>query len=710
MPQRSSSGRRQHFIANPGTRVSGSVHASGNFAPQITDASTATWTNATTAPTNLDLDVSQMASAIVYINETTVVGGSIDLQLSVDGTNFDGAIPIDLTIRGSGSSTHSGGAGDKVYSFNVSAYTTLRVRLSTVLTSGTVAVTSQATSAWGHGVIYTLPATTAGSFLVDTELPAAALLADNTATPTAPAVGAFGMVYDGATWDFARGTAADGVLVNLGSNNDVTDGGGTLTVDAPVGTPVFVRLSDGSAAISTLPVSLASVPSHAVTNVGTFAVQATLAAGATAIAKAEDVASADADVGVPALAVRKATPANTSGTDGDYEFLQMSAGRLWVDPSGVTLTVGSHAVTIASGGVASGAVASGAVATGAFASGSIASGAVASGAVASGAFASGSVASGAIASGAVASGAFASGSIVAGAVAAGASSFVKLEDVASADADAGVPAMAVRKATPANTSGTDGDYEMLQMSAGRLWVDPSGVTLTVASHAVTNAGTFAVQADTELPPAAALADAVPNPTVPGVGAFNMVWNSNASEWERFPGDTTGIFISASSPSVPCNTEISAAVTPSDALTNSTTMGQVLTRLEGYNGSTWDRLRSNTTAGLAVEARTALPAVTQLSETKIDRASSGDFTVITATGSQTGRLQAIFLVAAGATTFKFQDNASTDLTGYITLYPGGSFVLDLRSEPWFTTGVNATLTMNFSTAAQVSGRAYWTKSA
>lgn len=128
------------------------------------------------------------------------------------------------------------------------------------------------------------------------------------------------------------------------------------------------------------------------------------------------------------------------------------------------------------------------------ASGSFSSGAFSSGAFASGALASGSVASGAFASGSIASGAFASGSIAAGAIAAGASSFVKLEDVLSADADAGVPAMAVRKATPANTSGTDGDYEFLQMSAGRLWVDPSGVTLTVGSHAVTNAGTFAVQA------------------------------------------------------------------------------------------------------------------------------------------------------------------------------------------------------------------------
>lgn len=105
----------------------------------------------------------------------------------------------------------------------------------------------------------------------------------------------------------------------------VTDNSGSLTVDAPVGTPVFVRLSDGSSAIATLPVSLA--------------------AGATAIAKAEDVASADADVGVPAMAVRKATPANTSGTDGDYEMLQMSAGRLWTSSTiDAALPAGTNAI------------------------------------------------------------------------------------------------------------------------------------------------------------------------------------------------------------------------------------------------------------------------------------------------------------------------------------------------------------------------------
>lgn len=73
------------------------------------------------------------------------------------------------------------------------------------------------------------------------------------------------------------GVEATALRVTLASDStglvSVDDNGGSLTVDAPVGTPAFVRLSDGSAAITTLPVSLASVPSHAVTNAGTFVTQ-----------------------------------------------------------------------------------------------------------------------------------------------------------------------------------------------------------------------------------------------------------------------------------------------------------------------------------------------------------------------------------------------------------------------------------------------------
>lgn len=42
----------------------------------------------------------------------------------------------------------------------------------------------------------------------------------------------------------------------------VTDNSGSLTVDAPVGTPVFVRLSDGSTAITSLPVTPAATESQ----------------------------------------------------------------------------------------------------------------------------------------------------------------------------------------------------------------------------------------------------------------------------------------------------------------------------------------------------------------------------------------------------------------------------------------------------------------
>lgn len=128
------------------------------------------------------------------------------------------------------------------------------------------------------------------------------------------------------TWTVQPGNTANTtawLVTGTGGTFPVTDSGGSLTVD-----------NNGTFAVQAV-----------CTNAGTFAVQSTIAAAATNIAKAEDAASADADVGVPAMAVRKATPANTSGTDGDYEMLQMSAGRLWVDASGVTLTVGSHAVT-----------------------------------------------------------------------------------------------------------------------------------------------------------------------------------------------------------------------------------------------------------------------------------------------------------------------------------------------------------------------------
>ena len=279
-----------------------------------------------------------------------------------------------------------------------------------------------------------------------------------------------------------QGTVTDGLLVNLGSNNDVTvtgtvavtqsgtwdevginDSGNSITVDNDT-----LSVVGGGVEATALRVTIASDSTGVLSvddNGGSLTVDgtvtATIAAGATTIAKAEDVASADADVGVPAMAVRKATPANTSGTDGDYEFLQMSAGRLWTSATiDTALPAGTNAIgkLASNSGVTIGAVEIAAAQTLAT----------------------------------VTNVATIGTSVTPGTAAA---NLGKAEDAARSTGDTGVMALAVRSNTAASTSGSDGDYQpLITNTTGHLWVDASGQTLTVASHAVTNAGTFAVQA------------------------------------------------------------------------------------------------------------------------------------------------------------------------------------------------------------------------
>jgi hypothetical protein len=127
----------------------------------------------------------------------------------------------------------------------------------------------------------------------------------------------------------ARGTNAGELYVKHVDSIPVTDNSGTLTVDAPVGTPVFVRLSDGADPIATLPVSLASVPSHAVTNAGTFAVQvSSLPASTNTIEVVGDAAHDAAVAGNPVLVGAEFDDAAPDSVDeGDVGRLRISANR-----------------------------------------------------------------------------------------------------------------------------------------------------------------------------------------------------------------------------------------------------------------------------------------------------------------------------------------------------------------------------------------------
>jgi hypothetical protein len=260
------------------------------------------------------------------------------------------------------------------------------------------------------------------------------------------------------------GTAAD---TNSGNKS-----AGTLRVvlatDQPNPSAVF-HVDDNSGSLT-------------VDNGGTFAVQATIASGATSIAKAEDVASADADVGVPALAVRKASPANTSGTDGDYEFLQMSAGRLWASATiDAALPAGANAIgkLAANSGVTIGAVEIAAAQTLAT-----------------------------VTTVSTVTSVTAIGTSVTPGTSAG--HLGKAEDAAHSSGDTGVFMLSVRKDTATQLAGTDADYAPIITDAnGRLHViNSAGVAGDVAHDGVDSGNPIKIggQAITALPTAVANAD------------------------------------------------------------------------------------------------------------------------------------------------------------------------------------------------------------
>ncbi len=140
--------------------------------------------------------------------------------------------------------------------------------------SGTISLPTGASTAAKQPALGTAGTASADVITVQGIASMTALKVDGSAV-TQPVSGTV-TANQGGTWTVQPGNTANTtawLVTGTGGTFPVTDSGGSLTIDAPVGTPVFVRLSDGASAISTLPVSLASVPSHAVTNAGTFAVQ-----------------------------------------------------------------------------------------------------------------------------------------------------------------------------------------------------------------------------------------------------------------------------------------------------------------------------------------------------------------------------------------------------------------------------------------------------
>lgn len=171
--------------------------------------------------------------AAVQITGTWV--GTQQFQGTVDGSTWasikayavaDGALATSATANG-------------LWLVPVAGFTQIRV-YNSAFTSGTAVVT-WCVSAGNQGL-----AGASLSVTADTEFPAAAVLADNTANPTTTLVGACLELWDGATWDRAPGNSTDGALVNLGTNNDVTVTSGTITVTQATGTNLHAVVDSGT--------------------------------------------------------------------------------------------------------------------------------------------------------------------------------------------------------------------------------------------------------------------------------------------------------------------------------------------------------------------------------------------------------------------------------------------------------------------------------
>jgi len=124
------------------------------------------------------------------------------------------------------------------------------------------------------------------------------------------------------------------------ANLSATDNAVLDTIDAVLDT-IFTELQGKADLGETQPVSLASVPSHAVTNAGTFAVQADSVipgTGATNLGKAIDTAAGATDTGIAPLAIRDDSLSALTPIEGDYVPLRVnSTGALHVTgSSGVT--------------------------------------------------------------------------------------------------------------------------------------------------------------------------------------------------------------------------------------------------------------------------------------------------------------------------------------------------------------------------------------
>jgi len=235
-----------------------------------TAESTAAWTSGTAGNTTLAQTVTGYGTVIVTVNQgSTITGGVLTFEASdtLAGTNWY-AIQGSPVTGGNGSSIYTLAAStNAAFQFSVAAFVQIRVRLSTTISGSATVNVGIAAMAFGGGG--SGGGSTGAQFAMGS-------------SQSSSAVGTIALGYDGTN---VRGLLASSTgqlhvvvdtvpttLVNQGTSPWVVSNSGTFAVQASIAASQTIAVTNvGTFAVQA---SIAASQTIAVTNVGTFAVQA----------------------------------------------------------------------------------------------------------------------------------------------------------------------------------------------------------------------------------------------------------------------------------------------------------------------------------------------------------------------------------------------------------------------------------------------------
>ena len=262
----------------------------------------------------------------------------------------------------------------------------------------------------------------------------------------------------------------------------------------------------------------------------------------------------------------------------------------------------------------------------------------------------------------------------------------------------------------------------LQLKADFSETQPVSLA-SVPSHAVTNAGTFAVQNTAATPAGTNNIGDVDVLTLP---ADPLGANADAAVTAGSTGSISGKLrtISSDAAAIKTAVEIMDDWDESDRAKVNIIAGQ--TGIEaGSGGVTGKTVRVALASDISIPAGTNLVGKVSAGDDTsaiyngtsaltpkfviIDAATSGDNTILAAVTSKKIRVHALLLVAAGTVNVRFESGAGgTALSGQMNLVANTGFVLPYNPVGWFETASNTLLNLELSAAISVDGLLVYTE--